>query len=356
MNITKNLPIYNKLKVLVTGSTGFKGSWLSFCLNSLNSNVIGLGLQPEKNSILFESLKLKKSIKQYICDIRNFNKLNQVIKKEKPDIVFHLAAQSIVSSSFKDPHETFDINVNGSLNLLESCRINNIKNIVFITSDKCYQNNEWIWSYRENDLIKGDDPYSASKSAAEIIFNSYYKSFFNNNKYIKYASARAGNVIGGGDMKKDRIIPDLIRFLNSKKNIQIRNPQSTRPWQHVLEPIYGYLLLGDRLLNCKLEKKIMPNWNFGPNAENCKKVIEVSKLVKKYWGEKEKKIIIKSNKSFKESNLLMLCNDKAKIELNWKPKLSIEESIKLTVEWYKAYYTKKNMLEFTDQQLNYFFK
>ena len=257
------LKVYKNKKILITGSTGFKGSWLSFWLYNLGAKIIGVGLKPEDGAILYKTLKIDKLINQYYFDITNFRKINNLIKKNKPDIIFHLAAQSIVSESYNNPLKTIESNTLGSANILESTRINKIKNLVYITSDKCYLNVEKNTGYKETDTLGGYDNYSSSKAAAELIFNSYYHSFFRDNK-LKYATARAGNVIGGGDMKKNRIIPDVIRSIKKNNKIFLRNPNSTRPWQHVLEPLYGYLKLGSYLITKQLKNLENPNWNFGP--------------------------------------------------------------------------------------------
>ena len=347
------LSTYKNLKIVVTGSTGFKGSWLCFWLSSINAKVIGIALRPEKGSVLFNKLGLEKKIKQIYLDISNFKKLNDVIKKEKPDIIFHLAAQSIVSQSYSQPLKTLMTNVIGSSNILESVRINKIKNLVYITSDKCYLNDGRKGPYNEKDILGGDDPYSASKASAELSFETYHKSFFQNNKKLKYGSTRAGNVIGGGDMKKDRIIPDVIKSLQNSSKLVIRNPKATRPWQHVLEPLYGYLTLGNLLINKKLSKNIKPNWNFGPNTSNCKTVLEIVKKTIFLWGEKKKINIIK-NKKFKESKLLMLSSRKAKKELGWEPTLNFEETIRMTVDWYKLFFQSGPVEKLSRQQIDYF--
>ena len=347
----KNLELYENKKVIITGSTGFKGSWLSLWLNELGANVVGIGLKPERESIIFNTLNLNKIIKQYYTDIRNLEKLSFIIKKEKPDIIFHLAAQSIVSESIKNPYETFDTNFMTSLNILDNFKKNNIENLVYITSDKCYQNNEWIWSYRENDVIFGDDPYSASKSCAEILFHSYYQNFFKNNKYLKMASVRAGNVIGGGDFKRNRIVPDIVKNLKKNHDIILRNPNSTRPWQNVLDPIYGYLLLGAKLIDNQLKNTIFPSWNFGPNAENCKSVKYITENIIKKWGSTKSQIKYNKNLKFKEAGLLMLNNEKAKTELNWFPQLSLNHSLEWTTDWYKNYYYKSDMFDYSINQI-----
>ena len=350
-----DLNIYKNLKVLVTGSTGFKGSWLCFWLNLLQAKVVGVGLKPEKDSIIFKKLKLEKKIKQYYLNIVDFKKLNKIIKKEKPDIIFHLAAQSIVSESYIDPLKTINFNVVGSSNILESCRINRVKNLVYITSDKCYLNDNRKNSYKENDRLGGKDVYSSSKAASEIIFFSYHKSFFNKNKTVKYASARAGNVIGGGDMKKDRIVPDIIKSIMTKKTIFLRNPEAIRPWQHVLESLYGYLILGNFLINNKLSKNKIPNWNFGPNSSNYKNVLSLTKKIIFNWNLKNKVIKIKKE-NFHESSILKLNNQKAQKELKWKPKLNFNQTIKLTVDWYKALKNNDKLEKITEKQIAFFLK
>ena len=349
------LKSYKNLKVLVTGSTGFKGSWLCEWLLLLGSKVIGVGLKPEKGSIIFESFKLNKKIKQYFIDIRNFNKVNSIIKKEKPDIIFHLAAQSIVSHSYSHPLETVETNILGSTNILESVRKNNISNLVYITSDKCYLNLNKLGSYKESDVLGGLDNYSSSKAGAEIIFRSFFDSYFKN-EFLSVASARAGNVIGGGDLKNNRIVPDVIKSLKNKKKILLRNPNSTRPWQHVLEPLSGYLILGHKLIERKLKSNLVPSWNFGPHKKNCKKVSEIVKLLISEWGDTKNKIIVKKNKKFHESHLLSLNINKAKKELKWQPRLTLNETIKFTVDWYKSYFLNKKVEDISQLQIDYFTK
>ena len=348
-----SLKTYKNLKVIVTGSTGFKGAWLCFWLYLIGAKVVGISLKPEKNSILFKKLLLQKKIKQFYLDIRNFKKLNQIIKKEKPDIIFHLAAQSVVSESYINPLLTMTTNVIGSANILEGVRVNKIKNLVYITSDKCYLNDGRKKSYFENDILGGEDLYSASKACAELTFEAYFKSFLLKNKKLSFATTRAGNVIGGGDMKKDRIVPDVIKALKNKTSLEIRNPNATRPWQHVLEPVSGYLRLGELMINKKISSSVKPNWNFGPKIINNKTVLEVVKEIISCWGIK-KKINIVKNKNFKEAKLLMISNIKAKKELNWSPSLNFNETIKMTVEWYKKCFFENNIEEITTKQIEYF--
>jgi len=337
----------------VTGSTGFKGAWLSNWLLLLGSKVVGVGLRPEKDSIIFESLNLNKKINQYFVDIKNFNNINSIIKKERPDIIFHLAAQSIVSSSYKNPLETLGTNVIGSANILESVRINRIPNLVYITSDKCYLNLDKTGSYKESDVLGGLDNYSSSKASAELVFASYFHSYFKKDS-LSIASARAGNVIGGGDFKKDRIVPDVIRSLKNKRKILLRNPNATRPWQHVLEPLSGYLILGHKLMKKELKSHLIPNWNFGPHKKNCKKVHFIVRLLIKEWGEKQKRVVFKRNKNFHESQLLSLNIEKAKKELLWEPRLTLNETVKFTVDWYKYYFLDGRAEDILNYQIDYY--
>ena len=353
MNNNSFLKNYKNLKVLITGSTGFKGAWLSFWLNKLGAKVVGLGLHPEKNFILFDELKLKKKIVQYICNIENYKRLNEIVKKEKPDIIFHLAAQSIVSESYLNPMNTIRTNIIGSANILEVVKNNNINTLVYITSDKCYLNTGSKKSFRESDILGGFDNYSASKASAEILFHSYLHSYFRNNQKISAGTARAGNVIGGGDFKNNRVVPDFFRAISKNKAILLRNPKSTRPWQHVLEPLSGYLKLGSLLLNKKINQNINPSWNFGPHKINCKPVIEVVSMFYNFLSVKEK-IRILNNKKLPEANFLSLNIEKAKKELDWCPRLNLKQCVKFTAEWYRNFYLKKKLENFTHEQIDSF--
>ena len=350
------LKSYRKLRVLVTGTTGFKGAWLAFWLNSLGARVTGLALKPEKDSILFKSLNLISKIDQHFIDINNFTKVNQLIKKTKPDIVFHLAAQSIVSNSFSLPLETFKTNIMGSANVLEAYRVNRVPYLVYISSDKCYLNLNKEKNFKESDSLGGLDNYSSSKASAEMIFSSYFNNYFKKQKFLTVASARAGNVIGGGDMKKNRIIPDIVKALNDKKKILLlRDPKATRPWQHVLECINGYLLLGHNLLNKNLNINTIPNWNFGPKNTNCSSVENISRTFIKSWGKNKLKFNKSKTRKFYESKYLSLNINKAKKELNWAPRLNLEDTINLTVSWYKNFFNgNKNMELYTKKQIDYF--
>ena len=353
MNISNLKKNYKNLKVLVTGSTGFKGSWLCYWLNKLNSKVIGVGLKPEKDNILFKSLKLEKKISQNYINIENYHRIEKLIKKEKPDLIFHLAAQSIVSESFINPLATIKSNTLGSANILEAVKKNKIENLVFITSDKCYLNMNTSRPYKEKDLLGGHDVYSSSKAAAEVLFHSYHDSFFySQSKKLKKVSARAGNVIGGGDFKRNRIIPDFFRSISKKKELLIRNPFATRPWQHVLEPLSGYLNLGEKILNKKLRSNLYPSWNFGPYKKNCKKVKEV---IESFYDELGliRNYKIKKNFRINEAQLLSLNIDKAKKELKWEPKLSLQECVQLTSDWYLNFLSDGMVERITEEQIEF---
>ena len=331
---------YKNLKILITGNTGFKGTWLSHWLLNMGAKVVGVALPPEKNSVLFRELNLNRRVKQYFFDIKKFDKINQIVKKEKPDLIFHLAAQSIVSSSYVDPLKTIQSNILGSANLLESFKKNSIPSMVYITSDKCYLNLDLKKDYKETDELGGLDNYSSSKASAELIFSSYFHSYFREKKkHLSLGTVRAGNVIGGGDMKANRLIPDIVRSIKNDKKILIRNPHSTRPWQHVLEPLSGYLILGQKLLNKKINIKTHPSWNFGPERKNCKDVITIVKKILNHWKIK-KQILIKKEKMH-EAKFLSLNINKAKRELNWKPKLSLNQTIGFTIDWYKSFLSLK---------------
>lgn len=350
------LDLFKNKKVLVTGHTGFKGSWLSQWLLELGANVYGYALAPEEEYALFNQLNLKDSIDSEINDVRNLPALKSYISKVKPDIIYHLAAQALVRDSYIDPINTIETNINGTANLLESVRQLGISTtIVVITSDKCYENKEWIYGYRENDAMGGYDPYSMSKGAAELVVSSYRRSFFNPEDYknhgVKLASARAGNVIGGGDWAKDRIIPDCIRALQNNEEIAVRNPYATRPWQHVLESLGGYLLLGATLLAAEGNelKNYCTGFNFGPFTTSNKSVETLVSAVLKNWPGRWK---YNESEAVHEAFLLNLNIDKAVQLLNWQPVWEFETTIKNTVEWYKQNHDNGNPKEITINQIN----
>ena len=331
--------IYANKTVLVTGHTGFKGSWLSIWLNELGAKVIGYALDPYTKRDNFVLSNLSDKIIDIRGDVRDSKKLNDAFNKYKPDIVFHLAAQPLVRISFEIPVETYEVNVMGTINVMECIRKSDkTKMGIFITTDKCYDNKEQIWGYRENEPMGGYDPYSSSKGCCELAINSWRKSFFNPEQFEKHgkaiSSARAGNVIGGGDWATDRIIPDCIRALEENKPIEIRNPKSIRPWQHVLEPLNGYLLLGQRLFEDP--KKYADGWNFGPNLDSIVTVWEMAEIVVKYYGKGNIRDMSNSE-DLHEAKLLALDIAKARFQLGWKPVLNIQETIELTANWYMEY-------------------
>ena len=344
---------YRNKKILVTGHTGFKGSWLITWLLSLGAEVHGISNDILTEPSNFKTLKLGNNFHDNRIDILDFETLENKVNEIRPHIIFHLAAESLVKKSFNNPRKAFSTNAIGSINLLEIIR--NLKEespaLVMITSDKVYKNNEWIWGYRENDIIGGDDPYSASKGMAELAINSFIKSYFSDSPFYRIAVARAGNVIGGGDWSEDRLIPDCMKAWSQNKKVVIRSPNSTRPWQHVLEPLSGYLLLGLKLLT---EKNInYEKYNFGPSQENDYSVIDVITEMSKYWSNIEYQVNEK-HRDIKESVLLKLNCEKALKDLGWSPSLSFEDTIRLTVDWYKFFYNKEEIFEITKQQINFY--
>ena len=334
---------YKNKKVLITGVTGFKGSWMALWLKYLGSKVSGVGYQPNKNKKLFYDLKLQKKIKLNLFDIRNYKKLRQTVINNKPEIIFHLAAQPLIIESYRKPYDTFDININGTLNLLEIVKnCNFVKSLVIVTSDKCYESNNSTKGFKEDDKLGGIDPYSASKASMELMTRAYYKSFFEIKKNkIGVSSGRAGNVIGGGDWSKNRIIPDSIKSIKKGKTITIRNPNFNRPWQHVLEPIKGYLILG--MKQYKNPIKYSGAWNFGTKSNSVTSVKKIVKFIINFWGSGKMKV--KNSKLYEQVNL-QLNISKAQKKLNWSPSYNIKRSVKFTVDWYKEILiNKKNSLE-----------
>lgn len=330
--------VYSGKKVLVTGHTGFKGSWLTTWLLHLGAKVAGYSIDIPTNPSHFETIELKDEITHYIGDILDYENFLKCVSTFRPDFIFHLAAQPLVRESFLKPRETFYTNTLGTLNVLEAIRKNIafIKAGIIITSDKCYENFEWLYGYRENDALGGDDPYSGSKSAAELIAKSYMASFFKSG-YPKICTTRAGNVIGGGDWAKDRIVPDLVRSWTENKLVEIRNPFSTRPWQHVLEPLSGYLCLGAHLYKGR-EDISNQAFNFGPNSSVNKTVGELIETFSSFWPNSAGwKFVKNQNKTINESTLLKLNCDKANILLNWYPTLDFSSTIKFTADWYMSF-------------------
>jgi|TARA_B110000259_G_scaffold188089_1_gene244880 CDP-glucose 4,6-dehydratase len=334
--------IYKGKKVLITGHTGFKGSWLTSWLYSLNANIIGVSKDIPSSPSMFEVLELEEKIQHHFVDIRNYEELHNIIDTQKPDFIFHLAAQPIVSTSYEDPIETISSNVIGTTNVLESLRHSNHEcTAILITSDKAYDNIEQIWGYKEDDAMGGKDIYSGSKGAAELIIKSYYHSFFKLDKSnIRLAIARAGNVIGGGDWAKDRIVVDAMIAWSKGDKVEIRSPNATRPWQHVLEPLSGYLHLGQKL-NANLDLH-GEGFNFGPRAEQNRTVIELLEDSAKSWGFKaEEAYTITDNIKFHEAGLLKLNCDKALSYIDWYANLKYSETISFTSEWYVDFYSER---------------
>jgi CDP-glucose 4,6-dehydratase len=332
--------IYKDKTVLVTGHTGFKGSWLSVWLKAMGANVVGYSLDPPSTPNNFDACGLSRMLTHIHGDIRDIDHLKKVFLQHKPDCVFHLAAQPLVRPSYDEPKLTFDTNIGGTVNVFETVRSTpSVRVLINITSDKCYENREWIWGYRENDPMGGHDPYSASKGCAELVFSSYLKSFFSENnegnRQIGAASVRAGNVIGGGDWGMDRLIPDCIRAWSENKPVDIRNPYAVRPWQHVLEPLSGYLWLGALLWN--EPQNYSGAWNFGPDDASHLTVAEVVDKLIQYWGSGSW-MNHPSPDAPHEANLLKLCCDKAHQKLNWYSALNIDDCLLMTTEWYKKFY------------------
>lgn len=341
--------IFRGRRVLVTGDTGFKGSWLSLWLHQLGARVFGYALPPERENDHFNLLGLGNLIEHATGDIRDWASVKKAFDRFQPEIVFHLAAQPLVRYSYAEPKLTFDTNIAGSVNILEAVRqCESLRVVIFVTSDKCYRNNEWIWGYRENDELGGHDPYSASKAAAELVFSSYQDSFFHARPNFGAATARAGNVIGGGDWAADRIVPDSIRSLISDEPIRLRNPHSTRPWQHVLEPLSGYLLAAARLFN--EPKRYAGAWNFGPDADSIRTVGELVQMIIAKWGGGRIEIAQQNNAPY-EASLLHLNCDKAHQLLHWQPKWDVERAVAETVAWYRGVSEGKSALDISSRQI-----
>jgi CDP-glucose 4,6-dehydratase len=337
-------------KVLVTGHTGFKGSWLTLWLKLLGAEVIGVALDPEQDYGAFNAMNISSLCNDIRQDINDLKAIIKVFNKYQPQVVFHLAAQPLVLDSYQRPVETFQTNIIGTVNILEACRYTpSVRTIVVITTDKCYENKELNSGYKETDRLGGKDPYSASKASAELVTYSYRESFFKSNTGIGLATARAGNVIGGGDWATNRILPDCIKALLAKQPIELRNPMAVRPWQHVLEPLGGYLLLASLLM--KDPVSYSEPWNFGPREEGNKTVGDVVNEVIKSWGS-GKLVTPQSTNQSCEAKLLTLDITKALTYLNWKPLLSFNQSIINTVDWYKAQANGLNMQEFGINQIH----
>ncbi|WP_231566531.1 CDP-glucose 4,6-dehydratase [Vibrio caribbeanicus] len=345
--------IYRGKKVLVTGHTGFKGSWLTTWLLDLGADVIGVSKDVPTTPSMFLELGLEDKIEHNFADVRDLSSLKSIIDAAQPDFLFHLAAQPIVSLSYDDPIDTISSNVMGTANVLECLRQAEFEcTAIIITSDKCYENVEWEWGYKETDPVGGRDIYSGSKGAAEVIFHAYQQSFFGENHKVKVATGRAGNVIGGGDWAKDRIVVDCVKAWSQNGKVEIRCPSATRPWQHVLEPLSGYLWLGEKLAsNKKLQGE---QFNFGPRAEQNRTVLELLTDLGKVWGfeSADEAFSVTDNLPFHEAGLLKLNCDKALFHLNWEANLNYQECVNNVGDWYVAFYEgKQNMFDFTINQI-----
>lgn len=331
--------IFRGKRILLTGHTGFKGSWLALWLRELGADVIGLALPPETHPNHWDTLAL--DIDDRRMDIRDALSLQQLFGEVCPELVLHLAAQPIVRHSYSAPLETWSTNVMGTANVLEACRHTaSVKAVLVVTTDKCYENREWPWGYREMDALGGHDPYSASKAGAELVVASYRKAFFHAPESPLIATARGGNVIGGGDWSEGRLIPDLVRAVRSGQSLEIRSPSATRPWQHVLDSLSGYLLLASKLL--KREQGFADAWNFGPNPEGNRKVAEVLSEMGFHWPKLHWHLGL--SEQVHESKLLYLDSAKARMHLNWKPTWKFDQAIERTVYWYQAWYEREELI------------
>ncbi|MCE5331144.1 MAG: CDP-glucose 4,6-dehydratase [Bacteroidales bacterium] len=352
--MTFPINFFKNKKIFITGHTGFKGSWLCLLLHKLGAEVYGYALNPPTKPSLYEEAKIDTYISSYIGDIRDLEKLERTIRHIQPEIVIHMAAQPLVRESYKNPIETYQTNVIGTANLLEACRrVPSIKAIVNITTDKCYENKEWIWGYRENEPLGGYDPYSSSKACSELVTAAYRNSFFPPGDYPKHgvavASARAGNVIGGGDWAEDRLIPDFIKSISQNKQIKIRNPYAIRPWQHVMEPLTGYLMLAEKLYSQGVD--FGEAWNFGPDDNDAKNVEWIIKTICNLWGN-DPTYILDTTEQPHEANYLKLDCSKAKTKLGWHPVWNIQKALQSVVEWNKAYFNGENIKDITEQQID----
>ena len=345
---------YNK-KIFITGHTGSKGTWLSIWLKILGARVYGFSLNYPSSPCMFNLTDIHKSMGSNFGDIRNFQKLKKAMDFFKPEIVFHMAAQPLVRQSYVSPLETYSTNVMGTANLLETVRLTTgVKAVINVSSDKCYENKEWLWRYRENDPMGGYDPYSSSKGCAELVTSAYRRSFFNPSDYSKHgtasASVRAGNVIGGGDFAKGRLIPDVVKALMNNQTVKIRSPHAVRPWQHVLEPLYGYIVLAKYLYEKGYE--FSGGWNFGPGNDSVQQVGEIVTTIVKIWG-KNSKYSIEENNEFHEAQLLKLDCSKANQLIAWHTALTIEQALQWTVDWYKFFNEKDYSLQkLTEKQIS----
>ena len=348
-----DINFWKSRKVFVTGHTGFKGSWLALWLLSIGAEVCGYALDPPTEPSLYRLLGMDGQLKSVRGDIRDLAALETAMRDFQPEVVIHMAAQSLVRLSYQNPVETYATNVLGTVHVLDVVRRTpSVRAVVIVTSDKCYENKEWHWPYREHEAMGGHDPYSSSKGCAELVTAAYRNSFFLNEGEVAVASARAGNVIGGGDWALDRLVPDIMRAWGSGEAVAVRNPDAVRPWQHVLEPLSGYLLLAERLL---VEgQAFAEGWNFGPADSEARSVKELVSGLAKLWGDNASWRVIKPEKVQHEAHLLRLDSSKARAELGWSPRWNFDETIAHTVEWYKRFYSDERMQTCTLEQIELF--
>ena len=343
-------------KVFITGHTGFKGSWLSLLLHRLGAEIYGYSLDPPTDPSLYDYARIDELIDSTIGDIRDFDYLLETLKRVKPEIVIHMAAQSLVRESYKNPRETYEVNVIGTVNLFDAVRyIPDVKAMLNITTDKCYENREWLWGYRENESLGGYDPYSNSKACSELITASFRSSFFNpdiSESTLALASARAGNVIGGGDWAEDRLIPDFFRAILNGEKVRIRSPYAIRPWQFVLEPLNGYLLLAEKLF--KKGSEYAEAWNFGPDDIEYKNVEWVIDTLCRLWGE-DASFEIDKFPGPHEANFLKLDCSKSKTKLKWQPQWNIESALRSIVEWNKAFVRNEDLRDMCFKQIELYY-
>ncbi|WNV05410.1 CDP-glucose 4,6-dehydratase [Candidatus Methylospira mobilis] len=351
--MTNNNDFWAKKRIFITGHTGFKGSWLSLWLQKLGAEITGYALQPTTTPNLFETARVADGLKSIIADIRNGEQLTAAMQLAAPEIVVHMAAQPLVLHSYANPVETYSTNVMGTVHLFEAVRQTpSVRAVINVTSDKCYENREWAWSYRENEAMGGHDPYSSSKGCAELVTAAYRLSFFDPSRYgqhrVAIASARAGNVIGGGDWASDRLIPDMVRAISEKTPVVIRNPHAIRPWQHVLEPLSGYLLLAQRLYEAGSSHG--EAWNFGPSDEDAKPVQWIVEKLAAHWGDGASWVLDTAEHPH-EAHYLKLDCSKAKMRLNWHPRWRLAITLENIVSWHKAHRAGADMREFSLRQI-----
>lgn len=351
--IMVNQAFWNGKKVFLTGHTGFKGSWLCLWLNSMGAEITGYSLESSTFPSLFDLCNIKDLLKSnVIADIRDSRQLNAAMQQSQPEIVIHMAAQPLVRESYKNPVETYEVNVMGTVNLLEAVRnCDSVVAVVNVTTDKCYENKEWHWGYRENEPLGGYDPYSSSKACSELVTSAYRNSFLNNQngvRQIAIASARAGNVIGGGDWAEDRLIPDIVRSILNDKKIIIRNPSSIRPWQHVLEPLCGYLMLAEKLF--QQGEQYASAWNFGPSESDAKPVEWIVEEICRMWEGASYEL--DNNMHPHEAQYLKLDCSKAKAELNWRPIWNLDQTLEKIIDWFHSYKNGESMYDFSLSQIN----